>query len=564
MPLRDYQKELVAQIHERFEENQSVLLQMPTGTGKTMVFSKIIKDFLDKYPNRRIFILVHRKELLHQAQDRLYKDYSITSCTIASGQKTDLNYRVIVGMVQTLKNRYFSGINRHPSLLIIDEAHHTASDTYEDIIKYLLNNDSKMLGVTATPIRLDGKLLNKYYNTIIVSKSLRWFIENNYLAKLKYFGASNIHLSQLKLNSSKLEFDIDASYQLMSNKKIIKDVIDSILTFAKEKKILIFTVNQEHSRILKEKLNAIGIKSEFVDSKTDKNIRAEIISKFKKNEINVLINVEIFTEGFDCPDIEVVVLARPTKSLTLYLQMIGRVTRNPNYPNSITGIILDNAGNWREHGLPTYEHNWEKEFHIDIIYSTLNENDDVVPVPDPNIKTKNRKLNLPVEVKNLPMLELLIDNDQSYDLESLLPYQIDTALSINNQSDPFLLPEFLYEIEDNLYYQINTYTQVFIINKSGNFRVLSRAYFGSIEEYRKHIIKKSAELSEKIYPLIIQENKDLILYLLDEINQIEKFEKIDLEKIYRFSIIPNTVNEEDLKNRIFLWLFNLLKIKMIL
>jgi superfamily II DNA or RNA helicase len=402
--LYDYQKNIVDQIHNEFENCQSVLLQMPTGTGKTEVFSQIIKDYYTNFPDNRIIVIVHREQLMNQIKVRLRK-FNLVADTVESSKKINENPKIHICMRQTLikRNPLFS----KPSLIIIDEAHHAASNENLQLLNKYKGENTKLLGVTATPIRLDGKSLSDIFQKIIESNPFSWFIPR-YLSPLKYYGirGSKARLNKLNIHKIRNDYDDESSYQMMREDRVMKEIITSYTTLAEGKKTLIFCVNQEHAIDVKQRFDEVGILSEIINSKTKRDDRLVILKKFDENKISILINIEIFTEGFDCPDIEVVILARPTQSLALYLQMIGRVTRKSIDGSKKYGIVLDNAGNWNIHDLPTVDRNWTEIFH-----SISEDTDGWIPVLKKNQNNLIKKIPLPFEDVELNMYELSNPND---------------------------------------------------------------------------------------------------------------------------------------------------------
>lgn len=354
MSLRDYQKEAIASIYREFRNSRSVLLQMPTGTGKTTVFSALIKDWVEnREPNKKVLVIVHRHELVSQIINRL-NNFGIGATRVQSGHETDDNSRVQVAMVQSLKKR--ERIPQNISLVVIDEAHHAKANSYTAVLDVYEGKQIKVLGVTATPCRLDGKGLKSHFGTMISQHQINWYIENGYLSKVKHLATALPDLRNIRIDPRKNDYDMAELYDLVNEDRIMADLIDSYIKHAEGKKAIVFALNTRHSRNIVARFIDKNIPAAYIDSKTPKDERDEIVSKFRSGEIQVLSNVDIFTEGFDCPDVEVVQLARPTKSLSLYLQQVGRVMRPAE--GKEYGLILDNACLWQDHGLVTQPINW--------------------------------------------------------------------------------------------------------------------------------------------------------------------------------------------------------------
>jgi superfamily II DNA or RNA helicase len=377
MELRDYQKQHVEEIISSFKDFQSVLLQMPTGTGKTNVFCEIAKIFKQKYENKRILIIVHRIELVDQIINRL-KLFGIKSGKVQGNSTIDSSFQIHTGTIQTLINSSKIRLFVNPSLVIVDEAHHIVARQYSELLEKVLFSNSKLLGVTATPLRLDGKGFNNIFQKLIVSSQIKEFIKLNFLCPIKHYASPIPNLNKIKVNYS-VDYSFDYDEQDLNNyyskPELIADVINTLNEFASNKKVILFVFSVQYGKMLTEKLKALNIKSIFIDAKTSKIQRNQYINEFKSSSGQfVLVNVDIFTEGFDCPDVEVVQLVKPTKSLVKYLQMVGRVTRI--FENKEFGIVLDNANLWLDHGLVTNNRYWtlegvekEQEYDDDLIFT---------------------------------------------------------------------------------------------------------------------------------------------------------------------------------------------------
>jgi superfamily II DNA or RNA helicase len=353
--LRPYQKQKIEEIYEAWQNHRSVMLQMPTGTGKTVLFNQIVKDELAN--NSKVLIIAHRKELIDQNVSRLWNDFRIQAGTITANGQCDLSIPVQVAMIQTLSKRNKQEVlDFNPSTVIIDEAHHVPAKSYREL--WETYPDAKFLGVTATPIRLNGEGFKDLFDTLIVSKSIEEFIEDGYLAKLKYIGRPPL-LPKLDLSDIDIvggDYDSDQLSEKMCEEAVMANLIKSYLDHAKGKKMIVFAVTTKHSESIAERYQSIGFAAAHIDSDTPQKERNETINKFRSGEIQILSNVGIISEGFDAPDCEVVQLARPTKSEVMYLQQVGRCMRpSRSKPYS---IVLDNVGLYEEFGSPKRHRNW--------------------------------------------------------------------------------------------------------------------------------------------------------------------------------------------------------------
>lgn len=351
--LRPYQNEIIAKLNSSWgNHSRRVMLQMPTGTGKTEVFSSVVQSFLRQ--NRKdVLILVHRKELVDQIILRLRR-FDISSSRIQAGYTTNKGNRVFVGMVQSMKSRMerVSDIG----LIIIDEAHHSVAKTYVQILRAFPS--SLQLGVTATPIRLNGEGFRHLYDELICSYGVKEFMNRGFLANYRHIATSLIDLKKLQMGNSK-DYSEESLMKVMGQDVVMANVVNGYLEYARGKKTIVFGVTILHCHMLAERFRSEGISAEVISSQTEILERSELLKSFIDGELQVMINVNIFSEGFDCPDIEAVILARPTRSISMYYQQVGRVLRPSEGKDH--GLVLDNAMLWQEHGLVTQQINWSLE-----------------------------------------------------------------------------------------------------------------------------------------------------------------------------------------------------------
>ncbi len=344
--LRPYQIEGINKIFRSWRAGKrSVLFQMPTGTGKTVLFSEIVKMGFEK--QRKILIAVHRIELIDQITKKL-NEKGINVGHIVAGKNTDYSKIIQVASIQTLSRRERPDAN----LIIIDECHHAKAASYKKL--WALYPHAKFLGVTATPIRLSGEGFDDIFDELILSMSTSRFIEEGYLVPISHYVQANPDLSNVK--TSKGDYVTKMLSNVMMDNRLMMNLVDSYKEKCNGKTAIVFAVDVEHSKDIAYRFNSAGIIARHVDAKTPANEREQILKDFKSGRVKVISNVEIITEGFDFPECQVVQLARPTKSLALYLQMIGRVMRPAQGKNE--GVVLDNAGLWLEHGLSDADRIW--------------------------------------------------------------------------------------------------------------------------------------------------------------------------------------------------------------
>ena len=364
--LRDYQIENKVKIYDSWQRHRSVMLQMPTGTGKTRVFVSIAKDLHNWGAKNkravRVLILAHRKELIEQISENVGLKYGLAHGLIISQNVEQRKYPFQVGSVPTLNRRLFKWSDNDFDVIIIDEAHHVKAQSYRNILKEYPR--AKILGVTATPYRLNGAGFRPEFDDLIVSPSVSQFIKAGYLSDYEYYSIRPESHLQADIDNMAVNMDGDyldsAMSAVMDKDEIRANIVNSYLRIANGKKGIVYTVNKEHSKHLKERFNSEGIKAEIVDSDTPREERDKIVAKFRKGEVTILLNVNIFSEGFDCPDLEFVQLARPTKSLSMYLQQVGRGLRISDGKEKV--IILDNVGLFNKFGFPSARRKWKYHF----------------------------------------------------------------------------------------------------------------------------------------------------------------------------------------------------------
>lgn len=366
--LRPYQQNAKESIFTSWNEVDDILFQMPTGTGKTRLFTSIISDIkawsVLKTINYKILIIAHRIELIDQISESLDR-YKISHGIIAGGRERDLRKYVQVASIQTITHHTnidaISDLNI--GFIIIDEAHHSVARSYKKLWK--LFPDAKKLGVTATPWRMNSIGFTEIYQKLITSKPIKDFISEGWLAPYNYYSVRGNSIEQEKI-SSITEFDVEGDYKTsalereMDTVQIRARLLDSYKKIANGKKGIIYSISRKHSDHICEEYKKAGINIVKIDSLTPRDERKMYVQRFKNGQIDIIVNVDIFSEGFDCPDIEFIQLARPTKSLVKYLQQVGRGLR-PTMGKS-NCIILDNVGSSNEFGLPDSNRDWNLYF----------------------------------------------------------------------------------------------------------------------------------------------------------------------------------------------------------
>ncbi len=365
--LRAHQVEAKGKIFEAWNRCNSVMLQMPTGTGKTYLFTSLINDLIANYKamHKEINILVvaHRMELLDQISATLSR-YGIAHGFIQGSREQHLWKRVQVASIMSLltDRNYYNVSRQRFDYIIVDEAHHSLADTYVKLFE--LFPDAKKLGVTATPCRLNHESFLRLYETLVTSPQISWFIKQGLLADFDYVSIRPDSKIQRLVDSSDVaqtgDFSIADLDNTFNNQRIRSKIYKSYEKYAKGRKGIIYAINKRHAANIADLYCQHHVNAVAIDCDTPKEERQDMIAQFKEGKIQVLVNVDIFTEGFDCPDVNFIQLARPTRSLALYLQQVGRGLRVVQGKGNT--IIIDNVGLYNYFGLPDANRKWQYHF----------------------------------------------------------------------------------------------------------------------------------------------------------------------------------------------------------
>jgi len=355
--LFDYQEDMKERIEKALRLHRSVMAQMPTGTGKTYLLTAVIDSFVSNNPMEKVWIVAHRRELVSQIDETVRKFHSYS----ASNTSTLLSSVKAVS-IQWL-SKHYDEIEEEPGMIVIDEAHHALAKTYKEMWERFPK--AKFLGLTATPCRLNGKGFTDLFDILVQSWSVPEFISKGRLATYDFVSIKSDGVTQ-RLIDSLQKRGADGDYQnkemdmLLNKKPSIERLYQSLEEFGKDRKGIVYAINISHAQKITKLYQEHGVKAIAIDSKTPATERQQDIEAFKKGDIQVLVNVDIFSEGFDCPDVEFVQLARPTLSLAKYLQMVGRGLRVAKGKKNC--VIIDNVGLYRVFGLPSQVWNWNAMF----------------------------------------------------------------------------------------------------------------------------------------------------------------------------------------------------------
>ena len=429
--LFDYQEDMKERIEKALRLHRSVMAQMPTGTGKTVLLASVVESFLREHSDCNVWIVAHRRELVSQIRETIQRVFSKThpsSLTLKGGstsfpkplspqgtgdvtapprrseplrskdggpskvspdclcgvnrlaeKEDDTSFNLIEKPLDsslfTLRSslikavsiqwlsKHYDEIEEEPGMIVIDEAHHALAKTYKGMWDRFPK--AKFLGLTATPCRLNGKGFTDLFDVLVQSWSVPEFISKGRLATYDFVSIKSDGVTQ-RLIDSLQKRGADGDYQnkemdrVLNKKPSIERLYKSFEKYGKDRKGIVYAINISHAQKITELYQEYGVKAVAIDSKIPAQERQKNIEAFKRGDIQVLVNVDIFSEGFDCPDIEFVQLARPTLSLAKYLQMVGRGLRVARGKKSC--VMIDNVGLYRVFGLPSQVWNWNAMF----------------------------------------------------------------------------------------------------------------------------------------------------------------------------------------------------------
>lgn len=348
--LRNYQREMLGRINEAWRSCRSVMVQMPTGTGKTVLMSEIIRN-----EKSSVLVVAHRRELIEQIRQTL-------------DRRTEGQNFVTVTSIQKLSRAEENDLllAQEYSLIIIDEAHHALAKTYRQLWERW--PEAKFLGLTATPCRLSGEGFEDLFDVLLQGEDIQWFIDQKWLSDFEYVSARPDSLVMHQIGGLRKR-GADGDYQtkemvtVMDVPESIAHLYDSYEAFAWGKKGIVYAIDRAHASHIAEYYQSKGVRCAVIDSQTPAGERAQIVESYKASpcSVDVIVNVDIFSEGFDCPEVEFIQLARPTLSLSKYLQQVGRGMRVSEGKDCV--LILDNVGLYQTFGLPTESRDWRQMFH---------------------------------------------------------------------------------------------------------------------------------------------------------------------------------------------------------
>lgn len=334
--LRDYQLKTIEQVYSSMKHgHKRIIVQQPPRTGKTVIMAEIARRTTAK--GNHIMFLIHRKEVLSQAM------------TTFKQQNVKMNLATM-GMVQSL-TRHVSELTA-PQLIFVDEAHHALAKSYRRILDSFPN--AYVLYFTATPIRTGHDQLDQIADDIIAGKSIKWLTEHHFLAPFHYYGLGDIDRSKLRKQNG--DYSSSSMDEALSH-QIYGHIVEQYQRLANGKQAVVYCHSIGSAKKVTEQFREANITAEEIDGNTDQTIRDKLVQQFRDQQLTILVNVNLFTEGVDLPNVDCVIMARPTSSLALYLQFSMRCL-NPR--KGKTAIIIDHVDNFLNFGLPDNNRDWKQ------------------------------------------------------------------------------------------------------------------------------------------------------------------------------------------------------------
>ena len=403
MLLRDYQTDICSRVSDAFDKHRSVMVQRPTGTGKTMVLAELVKRLMMKDEGLKILIVAHRRELIEQIKATVKRMGLNTN----NHPSIINNQTIIVESIQTISRR-IDALDFIPSLVVIDEAHHALAKTYK--MMWDAWPDARFLGLTATPCRLNGKGFTDLFDVLVQSWDIPTFIKEKWLSTYDFVSIKADSRTQQLIQSLKKR-GADGDYQVkemdavLNKRPSIERLYNCVTEFARNRKGFVYAINISHARSIAEYYQSQGVHAVAIDSHTPVKERERIISSFRSGELQVLVNVDIFSEGFDCPDVEFIQLARPTLSLAKYLQMVGRGLRPSKGKKNC--MIIDNVGLYRVFGLPSQIWDWQSAFE-----GRMKMREERLKSRDESLKSRDNHSSLIIHQKINDEMYLVVSHEQ--------------------------------------------------------------------------------------------------------------------------------------------------------
>lgn len=371
--LRPYQSDGVSEMRDLVTKGiLRIVLVLPTGGGKTVLASHIIESAVTNFERRVIFV-AHRVELINQTAKQLAR-FGVTDIGVIRGndQRVNTDARVQVASIDTLRRRE----KPLADIIFIDECHRSLADSYAELFAHYPN--ALFIGLTATPFRTDNQGLGGLFQALVVCAKPSQLIEDGFIVSPKIF-AGRVHpdLSDVSYSAMSHDYHNAQLAAAMQKPTLVGNVVEEWKKHAKGRRTVVFAVNVEHSKTIVDTFKNAGVRAEHIDGTTSEEERTLTLLKLEKNEIQIISNCDILSEGWDQPSVKCLILLRPTKSARLHLQQCGRILRpwsDDLFSDAPTdALILDHAGNCMEHGLP------QQDRHFDLaVGQKKSQSDDII------------------------------------------------------------------------------------------------------------------------------------------------------------------------------------------
>lgn len=352
MKLRPYQENVVNGARNAFRVGRrSVVLVVPTGGGKSAIIGAITQGLVTN--NKRVLIMAHRTRLIMQLKETLTK-FGIQVSHITGTRKTRL--LCMLGMVETVRRRMDK--LPEPDYIIVDETHHVLSSQYLSVVNKYPN--AKIIGVTATPSRTDGKGLGEVFEEMVLGPAMKWLIDEGFLAQYRYFMVpSHIDLDQIKRDAKTGDYNEKDAASAVRKSHIVGDAIGHYKQYVDGKTGIVFCTGIDHAKEVAQEFNDAGIPSAAIDGTMDDKEQDRLMRSLAAGSIKLLMSADLIGEGVDVPSINCVFMLRPTESVVIFLQQAGRVLRLKE--DGSYAYIFDHVQNAKRHGLPCDPRTWTLE-----------------------------------------------------------------------------------------------------------------------------------------------------------------------------------------------------------